>query len=475
MVSDDPALWPATVLVESYRRKTISPVEATRIALKRIADLDGALNAFSLVDADGALASARAAEARWMKGTPAGPIDGVPVTIKDLMLTKGWPTLRGSKLVARDQPWDEDAPSVARLKEYGAVILGKTTTPEFGWKAIGDSPLTGITRNPWDRTRTPGGSSAGAAVAAAAGMGALHIGTDGGGSIRIPAAFTGIFGLKPTYGRVPAYPPSPFAIVAHVGPMTRSVSDAALMMNVIARPDDRDPFALPHEPRDWLAGIEDGVKELRIAYSPTLGYAAVDAEIAASVAAAAKVFEELGARVEMVDPGVASPRDAFYTLWASGGAKILSAFGAGERAMMDPGLVAMAENGARFSAIDYLGAEAVRAALIQKMNAFHRRFDLLLTPSVPIPALPVGQDLNAPKAERHWIDWTPFSYPFNMTRQPASSVPCGLTKAGLPIGLQIVGRFNEDALVLRASRAFEMARPFPLPELNITTNEEQRP
>jgi len=475
MVSDDPALWPATLLVEAYRRKTISPVEATRIALKRIADLDGTLNAFSLVDADGALEAARAAEARWMKGAPAGPIDGVPVTIKDLMLTKGRPTLRGSKLVARDQAWDEDAPSVARLKEHGAIILGKTTSPEFGWKAIGDSPLTGITRNPWDRTRTPGGSSAGAAVAAAAGMGALHIGTDGGGSIRIPAAFTGIFGLKPTYGRVPAYPPSPFAIVAHVGPMTRSVSDAALMMNVIARPDDRDPFALPHEPRDWLAGIEDGVKGLRIAYSPTLGDAAVDPEIAASVAAAAKVFEELGARVETANPGFASPRDAFYTLWASGGAKILSVFGAGERAMMDPGLVAMAENGARFSAIDYLGAEAVRAALIQTMNAFHRRFDLLLTPSVPVPALPVGQDLNAPKTERHWIDWTPFSYPFNMTRQPASSVPCGLTKAGLPIGLQIVGRFNEDALVLRASRAFEMARPFPLPELNIPANKEQRP
>jgi aspartyl-tRNA(Asn)/glutamyl-tRNA(Gln) amidotransferase subunit A len=394
-----------------------------------------------------------------------GRVDGVPVSIKDLLITRGWPTLRGSKNIRRDQKWDEDAPAVARLRENGAVILGKTTSPEFGWKALGDSPLTGITRNPWKTDRTPGGSSAGAAVAAASGMGALHIGTDGGGSIRIPASFCGIFGLKPTYGRVPQFPPSPFAVVSHAGPMTRTVGDAALMLTVLAGADDRDGYALPPDDRDFSTGIEGGVKGMRIAFSPRLGYAKVDPEVAAAVAAAVDVFAELGAHVEEVDPGFESPRDAFYVLWASGGAKVVAGFNPRERAAMDPGLIAMAKVGENFSARDYLDAEAIRAALVLRMNMFHRKYDLLLTPTVAVPALPVGQDLNDPATEKHWIDWTPFSYPFNMTRQPAASVPCGLTKAGLPIGLQIVGRLNDDARVLRAACAFETARPFPFPRL----------
>lgn len=465
MLSDDPALWPATVLLDGYRRRTISPVEATQLALKRIAAADKDLNAMCLVDEEGALAAARESEARWTKGQPHGLLDGVPVTIKDLMLTRGWPTLRGSKNIRRDQAWDEDAPAVARLRENNVVILGKTTSPEFGWKALGDSPLTGITRNPWKTDRTPGGSSAGAAAAAAAGMGALHTGTDAGGSIRIPASFCGIVGHKPTYGRVPQYPPSPFAIVAHAGPMTRTVPDAALMMNVIAGPDDRDAYALPPAPIDFAADLDKGVKGMHVAFSPRLGYAHVDPEVAASVAAAANVFVELGAQVDEVDPGFESPRDAFYVLWAAGGTKVVSNFSPREHAAMDPGLVAMAKVGEHFSAKDYLDAEQVRTALILRMNLFHRRYDLLLTPTVAVPALPVGQDLNDPKTEKHWIDWTPFSYPFNMTRQPAISVPCGLTKAGLPIGLQIVGRLDDDTRVLRAARAFETARPFPFPKV----------
>ncbi len=302
------------------------------------------------------------------RGAPMGRLDGVPVTIKDLLITRGWPTLRGSKNIRRDQKWDEDAPAVARLRENGAVVLGKTTSPEFGWKALGDSPLTGITRNPWKTDRTPGGSSAGAAAAAAAGMGALHIGTDGGGSIRIPASFCGIFGLKPTYGRVPQYPPSPFAVVSHAGPMTRSVGDAALMLTVLSGADDRDGYALPHDGRDFSAGLEDGVKGMRLAFSPRLGYAKVDPEIASSVAAAAKVFAELGAHVEETDPGFESPRDAFYVLWASGGAKVVAGFHPREHAAMDPGLVAMAKVGENFSSRDYLDAEAIRAALVLRMN-----------------------------------------------------------------------------------------------------------
>src|SRR5579883_3373578 len=231
MPSDsDIAFLSATELVEAYRRKSLSPVEVTKAILARIDRLEPKINAFVMVAHESALAEARASEARWMKGAPMGLVDGVPTTVKDILLTKGWPTLRGSTLIKRDQPWEEDAPTVARLREHGAVLLGKTTTPEFGWKAIGDSPLTGVTRNPWNLAHTPGGSSAGAAAAVAAGIAPLAVGTDGGGSIRIPGSFSGIFGIKPTFGRVPAYPPSYFGTVAHVGPMTRTVSDAALML-----------------------------------------------------------------------------------------------------------------------------------------------------------------------------------------------------------------------------------------------------
>jgi len=462
----DPTSLTATALIEHYRRKTLSPVEVTKAVLARIAQLQPSLNAFLLVDEEAALAAACASEARWMKGTPQGLVDGVPTSVKDVMIAKGWPTLRGSRSVRRDQPWDEDAPMVERLREQGAVLLGKTTTPEFGWKAIGDSPLTGITRNPWNRERTPGGSSAGAAVAAATGMGPLHLGSDGGGSIRIPSSFTGVFGIKPTYGLVAASPPSPFAVVSHTGPMTRTVADAALMLSVIAGWDARDPYALPPAQRDFGSGLEGGVKGLRFAYSPTLGYAKVDPEVARLVEAAVRELERLGAHVEQADPGFASPRDAFWVLWSAGCAKIAAGMTAAQRAELDPGLKVAAERGARLSAVDLVTAEVERAQLMQKTNAFLARYDALLTPTVAVPALPVGQDLNDPGTEEIWIDWTPFSYPFNMSRQPAANIPCGFTASGLPVGLQAVAALDRDALVLRIARAYEAAHPFTMPPAN---------
>jgi len=462
----DVAYASAVELLGLYRAKALSPVEVTRALLDRLDSLEPKINAFCLVDRDGAPAAARASEARWLRGEQSGALDGVPVTIKDLVLMRGFPTLRGSHLVERDQDWSEDAPATARLREAGAVILGKTTTPEFGWKALGDSPLTGITRNPWDLSRTPGGSSAGAAAACAAGIGPLHLGSDGAGSIRIPCAFTGIFGLKPSFGRVPAYPLSPMGLLAHIGPISRTVADAALMLFVIAGPDHRDPYALPPESKNFLDGLEEGVRGWRIAYSPTLGYAKVDPEIAAAAAAAARRFEDLGAVVEEVDAIFPSPRDALFTLWAAGAGKLLAAYPRDKRPLVDPGLVATAAEGERISVLDYLGADLVRTELGQQMAAFHQNYDLLVTPMMPVPALPVAQDLNDPAIERHWIDWSPFSYPFNMTRQPAASIPCGLTTAGLPIGLQIVGPLYADDRVLRAARAFEathsIRRPPPL-------------
>jgi aspartyl-tRNA(Asn)/glutamyl-tRNA(Gln) amidotransferase subunit A len=456
----------AADLLRHYRARKLSPVEATRAALDRIDRLNPVLNAFNLVAHKEALGAARASEARWRKGEPKGLLDGVPVSIKDLLLTKSWPTLRGSQTIDARGPWSDDAPCVARLREHGAVLLGKTTTPEFGWKGVTDSPLTGITRNPWDTRKTPGGSSGGGAAAVASGMGPLAVGTDGGGSIRIPCGFTGIFGLKPTFGRVPAWPLSPMGTVAHVGPMTRSVADAALMMNVLTLADARDWHALPHDARDYRVGLDDGVKGLRIAYSADLGYAKVDPEIRRIVKRAVRVFADLGARVEARDPGFENQLPVFTLHWFPGAAAIVRGTHPAKRRLMDPGLLEVARQGEKISTRAYLDAVQKRGALGVLMNRFHEKFDLLLTPTLPLPAFEVGKEVSNLLREKRWTDWTPFTYPFNLTQQPAASIPCGLTKTGLPVGLQIVGPRYGDALVLRAARAFEAVHPLRMPDVS---------
>src|SRR5688572_20920633 len=456
----------ATEMLDAFRQKTLSPMEVTQAVLARIEQLNPKLNAFCLVS-ETAVEDAKASEARWMAGQPSGLLDGVPVSIKDIVLTKGWPTLRGSKTIDPKGPWNDDAPATARLREHGAVLLGKTTTPEFGWKGVTDSPLTGITRNPWNPDSTPGGSSGGAAAAVACGMGPLAVGTDGGGSIRIPCAFTGLFGIKASFGRVPAWPLSPFGTVAHVGPMTRSVADAALMLNVLALPDARDWHALPHDPRDWRMGLDRGVADLRIAYSPDLGYAKVDPEVAAIVKKAVSVFEDLGAKVEEKNPGFEDAAPIFMTHWFSGAAFLLKGIPKDKHKLIDPGLVEMAAQGEKVTAHDLLDAQLKRGALGTHMNVFHRDYDLLVTPTLSIPAFDAGKEVADKMLQGRWTDWTPFTFPFNLTQQPAASIPCGLTKAGLPVGLHLVGPRYADALVLRAARAFESARPLKMPTLTV--------
>jgi aspartyl-tRNA(Asn)/glutamyl-tRNA(Gln) amidotransferase subunit A len=452
----------AVQLMEGYRTRAFSPVEVTEAVLRRISEQNPKLNAFNLVS-DQAKEEAQASEARWLGGMPKGLLDGVPVSIKDIILTRGWPTLRGSKTVDPKGPWNDDAPATARLREHGAVLLGKTTTPEFGWKGVTDSPLTGITRNPWNPAKTPGGSSGGAAAAVAAGMGPLAVGTDGGGSIRIPCSFTGLFGIKASFGRVPAWPLSPFGTVAHVGPITKSVADAALMLNVLAQPDARDWHALPYDPRDWRMGLDDGIRDLRIAWSPNLGYAKVDPEVLSIVQKSVKVFEDLGARVEEKHPGFEHPGPVFQTHWFSGAAFLLKNISKEEKTKIDPGLLDVAAQGAKISAQELLDAQQKRGALGVQMNLFHRDYDLLVTPTLAVAAFDVGKEFPETSGGKRWTDWTPFSYPFNLTQQPAASVPCGFTQAGLPVGLQIVGPRYADALVLRAARAFESVRPIRLP------------
>jgi len=453
----------ATELLQLYRSGQVSPVDATRAVLERIDTLNPALNAFCLVAHDTALQAARKSESRWQRfrqtGEPCGELDGVPVSIKDLILTRGMPTLRGSHTVDANQPWDVDAPVTARLREAGAVILGKTCTPEFGCKGETNSPRTGITRNPWDLSKTPGGSSGGAAAAVASGMGPLAIGTDGAGSVRIPAAFCGNFGLKPSFGRVPAYPLSPFGSVAHLGPHSRCVRDAALMMNVLKKPDARDWTSLPPDSCDYLVGLEDGIRGLRIAWSPTLGYARhVHPEVAQSVAQAVALLADLGAHVEQIDPGFDDPLAISTGLWFASAWTVWNTLTPQQQALSDPDFRVQALLGEKFSPLDIQRLHLQRGALGSHMRQFMQRFDLLVTPSVAVPAFEARPAGHTPMDAVAMLGWTPFSYPFNLTQQPAGTVPCGLTAAGLPIGLQFVGPMFGDALVLRASRAYEAAR-----------------
>ena len=460
-MSNDLIRMSAVDLIAGYRTGKISPVEATRAVLDRIHAVNDKINAFMIIDDEGAMASARESEARWAKGAPKGLLDGVPTTIKDLLLTKGWPTLKGSLTVDPAGPWDEDAPAVARLREHGAVFLGKTTTPEVGWKGLTESALSGITRNPWNLGKTPGGSSGGASAALAADMGPLAVGSDGGGSIRIPSAFAGVFGLKANYGRVPVYPESAMRNLSHVGPMTRSVADAALMLNVLAEPDQRDHTALPYQAIDFTKGLDDGIAGLRVAFSPDLGYAKVDPEVARIVAAAAAVFTDLGAVVEQRNPGFENPKAIFKTHWWVGSAGAFAHMPEETKAKLEPELAQIVAEGQELSALDYVRAMEGRTALWLQLRDFFQEVDLLLTPALAVPAFDVGrlQPPGSPVDDTFWMDWTPFSYPFNLCQQPACSIPCGFTKDGLPVGLQIVAdNFRED-LVLRAAKAFEAARP----------------
>ncbi len=458
-MSDELAFETAVGLLAGYQAGRFSPVDATRAALGQIDRRNPEINAFCFVDADGALAQAQASEARWQTGKPIGLLDGVPISIKDLALTAGLPSRFGSLISNADGPWDVDAPFVARLKEHGAVILGKTATPEYGWKGVTDSPLTGITRNPWKPACTPGGSSGGAAAALVCGMGALATGSDGGGSIRIPCGFTGIFGIKMNFGRIPVFPESAMRTLSHAGPMARNVADAALMANVMCEPDHRDWTALPYQNIDWLAGSDEGIEGLRIAFSSDLGYADVDPGVAELVARAVARFEELGADIVVADPGFDDPIDAFERHWFAGAAGAFGALGEADMAKLDPGHAEIIERGKRITITEYTDAMAARAALAVTMREFHQQYDLLLTPALAVPAFEAGRLVPAHYPDdAPWTSWTPFSYPFNLTQQPAGVICCGLTADGLPVGLQIVAPSYREDLVFRAARAYEELR-----------------
>ena len=447
-----------------YRRGELSPVEVVAAVLERSDRLQPRLNAFVTVTRELAEQQARAAEAAYRDGS-AGPLAGIPLSIKDLVPTKGIRTTMGS-LLSQDWVPDFDAPVVERLLAAGAVLLGKSNTPEYGWKGETSNRVTGTSHNPWRHGRTPGGSSGGGAAAVAAGLGPLAQGSDGAGSIRIPCCFCGLFGLKPSFGLVPQYPASAVELLSHVGPMTRTVRDAALMLGVMAGSDDRDPHTWSR-PRDFLAELQAlparGAAGTRVAWSPDLGSATVDPEVAALTATAARRFADLGYAVEQATPPVGDPWELINVIWGTGeGAVHGDRFGA-VREQLDPGLAQVIDDAHEVSGLQLAAALRARLDYYHRMRAFMQRYELLLTPTMPLPAFPAGLDRPqriGDTALDAGLSWTPFTYPFNVTGQPAATVPCGFTEAGLPVGLQIVGRRRADLAVLAAAAAYEAAHPW---------------
>lgn len=459
MSDTDPAQMSAEQLISLYATRRLSPVEALQAVLERVARYNPWVNAFACLNPR-ALAQAGESEARWAAGRPMGPLDGVPATVKDLLNLQGFPTRRGSKTTDAT-PATEDAPAVIGLKAAGAVILGKTHTTEFGWKTPGDCPLGGITRNAWNPERTVGGSSSGAGGAGAANFGPLHVGTDAGGSIRIPAAYCGLVGLKPSYGRIPQWPHSAFGQVSCAGPMTRTVRDAALMFSAMAQADLRDPYCLPDDPRDWRDGIDDGVAGLRVAVVRNLGYTPlIDSDGEAAVELAARLLQEQGAIVEYANPALPDTREIFGRVWGVALARLVKTMPPEKRALLDKGLEEVAEREGHMSAIDYLAAEALRTEAAHAMARFHLKYDLVLCPTTPTAAFAADAPTLKP-TEALWRDWAPWTFTFNLTRQPAITVPIGLDEHGMPRGVQFAAAQLRDDLVLRAARAIERAVSMP--------------
>ncbi len=454
----------AVAIREAVRTRKLSPVEIIDAVLERIEQLNPNVNAYCTVAAESAREEARQAEDKVIKKEKLGPLHGVPVSIKDLVLTEGIRTTGGSPRYEGFVP-QQDSIIVERLKAAGAIVLGKTNTPESGWVAVTDNPLFGPTRNPWDLERTPGGSSGGAASAVALGLGPLAVGGDGGGSIRIPSSFCGVFGHKPSFGRVPNYPGFPRELwegLSVVGPITRTVADAALMMEVIAGRDGRDYYSLPGRNLTYQPLLEGDLKGLRVAWSPDLGYATVDSEVLAATEAAAKTFADLGCSLEAVTPDAGNPQESFSIVVAACVAVELAEDLAQWADRMDPALVRFVERSRDISATDYLKARFANLAYRDRMQAFFEDHDLLLTPTLAVPPFEIGSFGPREIAGKRLppLGWMPFTFPFNITGQPAASVPCGWTGDGLPIGLQIVGRPFDDGTVLRAAAAFERAHPW---------------
>jgi len=441
----------AVNLLLAFRRKQLSPVEVAESVLDRIESTQASVNAFSHVDRATTIRLAQDSEQRWRVGCPIGLIDGIPISIKDNLRVSGWPTLEGSRAVRRDQVWNDDSPCAARVREHGGIFVGKTNLPEFCHKLVTDNPLTGITRNPWDLSKSPGGSSGGAAAALAIGAGPLAIGSDGGASIRVPAAWSGVFGIKPSFGRVPAYPAGNYAPLSYVGPMARTTEDAALLLTVISEGDVRDWAAVPRNGADFRIGLELGVERMRIAWSPSLGFpdVEVDPECLELARRAVSILGSHGADIEEVNPPIRNPLGQYRKIWRLLTAQALRGFSPEQQALMDPGFLELGRDPEAVSVLELHEAMELCGVLGTQMGLFHTRYDLLVTLTTPGTAVGV----NTPLMDT--VKNSALTRPFNMTGQPAASVAIGVTAEGLPVGLQIVGAIGDETRVFRAAQVIE--------------------
>lgn len=448
-------LMDAASLASAFKAGTLSPVEVAKACLARAEQINPELNAFTFIDHEGALAAAQASESRWQRGEPLSDADGIPTTLKDIVWVKGWSVRYGSTTTS-DTLYQEDAPSVRLLRENGAVFIGQTTTPEFGWKALTDSLAFGITRNPHDPSKAAGGSSGGAAVAAAVAAGVFHLGTDGGGSIRVPAAFCGITGIKPTFARVPAYPVSAFGTVAHIGPMTRSAADAMAMLKAMAGRDLQD----------WNQGAGQfppleltpmALKGLKIGYWSKPPAGALDAEVKAIIDARINELADAGAQITPFELPGSDLLELFHDHWFSGAAARLAAVPENLRGKIDPGFLEIAREGAAKDAVRLVQAQVRRAEFGAAMDAALAEYDFILSPGTTIPAFEAGLEVPAGSGLKRWTEWASFSFPINLTQQPAAVTRCGTNAAGLPVALQIIGARGEDARVLSLTAALEAA------------------
>jgi aspartyl-tRNA(Asn)/glutamyl-tRNA(Gln) amidotransferase subunit A len=440
-------------------RKEMSPVDVTKRALDAAQATQKTLNCYSTLMPEAALAAAQAAEDAIMKKQPLGLLHGLPVSVKDLIAVGGVTYASGSKTMANNIA-ASDAPSVERLKAAGAIIIGKTTTSEFGCKPVGDNLLTGITRNPWNLNKTPGGSSAGAAASVAAGITPFAIGTDGGGSIRIPCSLSGLAGIKGHFGRVPVWPASATPTLAHVGPIARSMQDAALLFSAIAGYDARDPFSVAGPIPDVMGGSLATVKGLRVAYSPTFGYARPDPAVIETVEKAVRVLESLGCDVETVDKVFdKDPVDLWTAEFYAGVGIRLRSFVEKQRDMLDPAVAEVLEGALSQDMRSYYEKVFERYAFRDQVRTFFEKYDVLVSPVVPVSSVDVG--INIPKhlSDRNLVSWIYYTYPFNLTGQPAGTVCAGIAPDGMPVGLHIVGRALGEYDVVRLGAAYERSQP----------------
>lgn len=447
-------LWKCSILdiLKGYKEKFFSPLELAKEIINKINQDNTKINAYVFFDEEVILEQATISTLNYEKNLLRGSLEGVPISIKDLIVTKNMPTNRGTLTSSLSSQSDYDAPVVKKLKQQGAIILGKTASPEFGHKGTTQSLKYGNTNNPWNLDLNAGGSSGGSSAAVASGLGPASIGTDGGGSIRIPCSFCGLFGHKPTFGRIPAYPISPFGTIANLGPISRTVKDSGLIMNAIANSDIQDWYSLPNEKKDYTSYDCDLKKKYKIGYSKFWGMNKyfdtnlMESEVLEKIEESIRSLKKSGLEVFEIDSinWPHNPLDVFLVMWQSGAANLARKISVKDSSNLESSFSNFVEKGKQYTMFDFMDAEAKRAENALHLKKIFRNVDAIVGPTLPVLPFNSGQNVPAGFKEEQLFSWLPFTYPFNLTKNPASTINVNFSNSGLPIGLQIVADIYKD-------------------------------